>query len=189
MFREIKIIFRKETKDHLRDRRSLSLSLVFPLLAPILVGVLLYFVNHNNIGGSMEFTLDAPIAGQENAPGLIAYFESKNITPRSAPQVREFQVSAVKSGELSFILVIPPEANGKKIFSVELLLDKSSPKGMAAAATIIRHLTIYSRLQGREMLKTAGLDPGLGTPVTLSEFNVGKELNTAFLFYNMIPSL
>lgn len=36
-FESIKIVFYKETVDHLRDRRSLSLSLVFPLLAPILV--------------------------------------------------------------------------------------------------------------------------------------------------------
>lgn len=189
MFREIKIIFRKETMDHLRDKRSLILSMVFPLLAPILVGVLLYFVNHSNIGASLNFALDAPIAGQENAPELIAFFESRNVTPRSAPQVREFQESAVKKGDLPFVLVIPEEAQGKKIFSVELIIDKSSPKSMGMASNLVRLITIYSRLQGMQMLETAGLDPGMATPITLSENNVGKALNTAFLFYNMIPSL
>lgn len=189
MFREIKIIFRKETKDHLRDKRSLILSLIFPLMAPILVGVLLFFVNQNNMGGSLEFTFDAPIAGQENAPELVAYLESKNIIPRSAPQVREFQESAVKNGDLPFVLVIPAEAKGKEIFNVKLFIDKSSPKSMSSAATLVRHLTNYSRQKGMDMLKTAGLDPKMATPVTLSEQNVGQALNTAFLFYNMIPSL
>ncbi len=185
----IKAIFQKETRDHLRDKRSLILSLIFPLLAPLLVGVLLYFVAHNNIEGAMDFSIEAPISGQEYAPELIAYLKEHNVTPRNAPKVREFQESEVQNGDLPFVLVIPEEAKGKKIFAVEMIFDKSSPRSMGAAATIMRHLTLYSRQQGMQMIQKAGLDPRIATPLTVNEDNVGETMNTAFLFYNMVPSL
>lgn len=185
----IKVIFQKETRDHLRDRRSLTLSLMFPLLAPLMVGLLLYFVNTNNIQGTEDFKMDGPVAGAENAPELMAYLTEHAITIKPAPLVREFQVEAVKSGALPFILIVPPEASGKSIYRVEMMLDRSSPQSMAAAATIMRHITIYNRKQATQMVETAGLDPGIITPVSVQESNIGTVMNTAFLFYNMIPSL
>lgn len=189
MFEPVKVIFRKETMDHLRDKRSLSLSFVFPLMAPILVGILLWFVSHNNMEGSMDFSMAAPISGQEYAPELMDYLKANNITPRSAPKVREFQEAEVLKGDLPFILVIPEEAQGKKIFNTEMILDRASPKSMASAATLMRHVMAYSKEQGMKMIEQAGFDTRISNPVGIVEFNVGKPLNTAFLFYNMIPSL
>jgi len=37
--RQIRIVYAKEMRDHLRDRRSLLLSLVYPLLGPLLLAV------------------------------------------------------------------------------------------------------------------------------------------------------
>lgn len=188
-FESIKIVFYKETVDHLRDRRSLSLSLVFPLLAPILVGILLYFVNTSNIQGQEDFIMDGPVAGAENAPRLMEYLTEHGIVIKPAPLVREFQEDAVKRGSLPFILVIPPEAAGQNLFKVEIIMDRGSPKSLAAAATILRHVIIFGRQESRRMLETSGLDPRITTPITVTERNVGKARNTAFLFYNMIPSL
>lgn len=188
-FESIKIIFWKESLDHLRDRRSLVLSFVFPLLAPLMVGLMLYFINTNNIQGSEDFEMDGPVAGAENAPALMTYLTEHGITLTPAPVVREFQESAVKSGALPFILVIPETAVGTNIYRLEIITDRASPKSMAAAATVMRHITIYNRMESMRMLEEAGFDPGIITPITVTESNVGKTLNTAFLFYNMIPSL
>ncbi|MCH7807037.1 MAG: ABC transporter permease [Proteobacteria bacterium] len=188
-FESIKIVFYKETVDHLRDRRSLTLSLVFPLLAPILVGILLYFVNTSNIQGQKDFIMDGPVAGAEYAPRLMEHLTDHGIVIKPAPLVREFQEDAVKRGDLPFILVIPPEAAGQNLFKVEIIMDRGSPKSLAAAATILRHVTIFGRQESRRMLEASGLDPRIVTPITVTERNIGKTLNTAFLFYNMIPSL
>lgn len=189
MFEQVKTIFRKETMDHLRDKRSLSLSMVFPLMAPILVGILLWFVSHTNMEGTMNFSMAAPISGQENAPELMEYLKANNITPRSAPKVREFQEAEVLKGDLPFILVIPEEAQGKKIFDTEIIINRSSPQSMATAAALMRHVIAFSKIQGRTMVEEAGFDPRILSPINVEEFNVGQPLNTAFLFYNMIPSL
>jgi len=189
VFESIKIVFYKEAVDHLRDRRSLILSLVFPLLAPILIGTLLYFVNTNNIQGQEEFIMDGPVAGAEYAPRLMEYLTDHGIVIKPAPVVREFQEGAVKRGDLPFILVIPPEAAGQDLFKVDLIMDRGRPKSMAAAATIMRHLTTFGRLEGKRFVEEAGFDPRIVTPITVEESNIGQVLNTAFLFYNMIPSL
>jgi hypothetical protein len=41
MHNGIFIVFRKETPDNLRDRRTLLLGLVYPLLGPILLGLMI----------------------------------------------------------------------------------------------------------------------------------------------------
>ena len=133
-FESIKIIFWKESLDHMRDRRSLVLSFVFPLLAPLMVGLLLYFINTNNIQGSEEFQMDGPVAGAENAPALMTYLTEHGITLTPAPVVREFQESAVKSGALPFILVIPETAVDTNIYKLEIITDRASPKSMVPYA-------------------------------------------------------
>ena len=75
------------------------------------------------------------------------------------------------------------------VFNVEILMDRSSPQSMGAAVTVLRHVKTFSRNQGRLMIERAGLDPGIISPVTVTETNIGQAPNTAFLFYNMIPSL
>ena len=188
-FEGIKVVFYKETVDHFRDRRSLTLSLMFPLLAPLLVGALLYFIGNHNFQGDAEFKMNAYVTGAENAPDLIAYLEEHSITVKEAPLVREFQEEAVKSGNIPFILLVPEEARDKRLFNIEILMDRSSPQSMIEAVTLLRHIRNFSRNEGRQMIERSGLDPGIISPITVTETNIGQAPNTAFLFYNMIPSL
>lgn len=188
-WRKIMIVFHKERRDHVRDRRSLILSMIFPLLAPLLVGSLLYFVAQTNIQTERDAPVEAAVSGKEFAPGLIAYLEAHNVTIRSAPVVREYQELAVKNGELPFILVIPESAQGKDRFAVDLMVNQGSPPSMAKAATVLRHLNDYNRQLATRMIETAGLDPGILNPVGIRQIGVGNPINIAYLFYNIIPSL
>lgn len=188
-WRKIQIVFYKERRDHVRDRRSLILSMVFPLLAPMLVGSLLYFVAQTNIQTERDTPVVAAVSGKEFAPDLIAYLEARNVTIKAAPVVREYQELAVKNGELPFIIVIPESAQGKDRFAVDLMVNQGSPPSMAKAATVLRHLTDYNRRQATQMVETAGLDPGILNPVGIRQIGVGNPINIAYLFYNIIPSL
>ena len=53
--RQMRIVLAKELTDHLRDRRSLLLSLVYPLLGPLLLGILLAIG-----GGALRSDGEAP---------------------------------------------------------------------------------------------------------------------------------
>ena len=49
-------VFRKEMLDHLRDRRSILVALIYPLMGPLLLGLLFSFV-----GGGMRVNEGAPL--------------------------------------------------------------------------------------------------------------------------------
>ena len=47
--RHIRVVFRKELTDGLRDRRSLFSALIFPLVGPLLVVVMFRFIAEQNL--------------------------------------------------------------------------------------------------------------------------------------------
>ncbi len=183
------IVFKKEIRDHTRDKRSIVLSLVFPLMAPVLLGLLLSSIADVNVDGGDVRRVIAPVAGADYAPGLIRYFETNNVAIIQAPISREEQETAVAERELPFVLVIPERSVADPFFSVDLIVNRSSTRSNADAAQIMRHITAYGRLQAERMAVRAGQDTRSVTPVTVQQVRVGRAPNTAHLFYNMIPAL
>ena len=72
-------VFRKEMVDHLRDGRSILVSMIYPLMGPLLLGLMFIFV-----GGSMRVQegapLIVPITYADNAPDLVRYLEAGGAT-------------------------------------------------------------------------------------------------------------
>lgn len=60
-------VFKKEMVDHLRDGRSILVSMIYPLMGPLLLGLMFFFV-----GGSMRLSdtgpLLVPVANSGSAP-------------------------------------------------------------------------------------------------------------------------
>ena len=82
MFGRIWIVFAKEMIDNMRDRRSVSLAMIYPFIGPVLVGALIAFVG-DTIAALPDTSFTLPIQGAENAPALIAYLgnaPSTNVT-------------------------------------------------------------------------------------------------------------
>ena len=48
------VVFRKEMLDHLRDRRSILVAMIYPLMGPLLLGLMFTFV-----GGSLKVSAGA----------------------------------------------------------------------------------------------------------------------------------
>src|ERR1051326_2857180 len=69
-------VFKKEMVDHLRDGRSILVSMIYPLMGPLLLGMMFLFV-----GGSMRLTdtgpLVVPIVNEESAPDLVRFLEKE----------------------------------------------------------------------------------------------------------------
>ena len=67
MFERIWIVFAKEVIDNMRDRRSVSLALLYPFIGPLLLGALIAFVG-DTIAALPTTTFTLPIQGA----GLVA---------------------------------------------------------------------------------------------------------------------
>ena len=99
MRRNVWIVFQKELIDNLRDRRSLLLAMIYPLIGALLLGVLIGMVG-GMMKGQRKSILQLPVIGAEHAPQLITYLEQHNVAVKPPPadpslSVREGEVSVV----------------------------------------------------------------------------------------------
>jgi len=74
-------VFRKEMTDHLRDRRSIVLSMIYPLLGSLFLGMMFYFIGAG-IGtrGHDQAPLKVPIVNPEGAPDLVRFLRDRGAT-------------------------------------------------------------------------------------------------------------
>ena len=102
-------VFRKEMVDHLRDRRSILIAMIYPLMGPLLLGLMFAFV-----GAGMRVNegtpLVVPMVNPGHAPDLVRYLERHGAT---VEPVRGDVWALVSGGWVPFVLVLPEPARGE----------------------------------------------------------------------------
>ena len=184
-WRRVRVVLDKEMLDHLRDRRSLWLALVYPLLGPLVVGMLLQVsaASLRAAPGSRAITVAA--AGMTYAPDLAQYL-SRNRGILVAP------VEAGVPGQVSrdaLVLEVPVEAVTQAHYTVRLLFDANNVVSAGNAGIVADLIHDYGREVARRQLTQRGLDPALLQPVEIERVHVGRRFNMGMLFYNLVPPL
>ena len=82
------VVFKKEFRESLRDKRSLGLLALFTLMYPVLLGVLLHQWLARATKPEREGIVLAVIGGAQ-APTLMAQLKQKNITIHDTPPLDE----------------------------------------------------------------------------------------------------
>ncbi|MCK5545881.1 MAG: hypothetical protein KAI27_00800, partial [Rhodospirillaceae bacterium] len=111
------VIFKKEVRDHLRDRRTLLLALIYPLLAPLLVAGGLYLAGTTIQSERTAVAFDVVVVGADNSPLLIEHLEAHDISIVVKTSLIEAK-KLVLDGHIPVGLVIPENAEGEKRFTV-----------------------------------------------------------------------
>jgi sodium transport system permease protein len=183
--RAVLIVFRKEMLDHLRDRRSILIAMIYPLLGPLLLGLLFSFV-----GGGMRVTekapLVVPVLHADSAPGLVRYFERQGAT---VEPLAGDPTGLVAGGWVSFALVLPdrPAAEPHASTPVRLIGNPSRFDSIVATGRVIEMMNEYQRDTVRQRLGTAGLPTDFLNVLTISQENIGKAAGPAVIRLTMIP--
>jgi len=102
MFARIWVVFAKEVIDNMRDRRSVSMAMIYPFIGPVLMGALIAFVG-DTITALPESNFTLPIQGASRAPALVAYLEEHNVVVVAAPYDPQ---TAVQIGHIDTALII-----------------------------------------------------------------------------------
>ncbi len=186
--RQTAIVFAKEMRDHLRDRRSLLLSLVYPLLGPLLLGVLLM------VGGaSLRADREASVV-QVPVQGIAALRGFADLGPFLAEHRIELRPTTedaealVRRGGEPVALIILPAAAGRMI-DIAVVFDPGNISMAASAGRLATTLNDYARQRARTNLRNVGLDPSLAEPVRVSGRPISAIRDVAMLLYGMIPAL
>ena len=144
MWANILIIYLKELKEVLRDRRTLVFMLIMPtVLVPLLMNLLISFMAKSEQKAATE-VLTCTVFGAENLPQLAEEFtqsdEFKQVDISSLDEVG----SAIKENKIKFALVIPENARelfdeGKQV-TVQIYYDNASVSSrvISRAGDIIR---------------------------------------------------
>jgi sodium transport system permease protein len=114
------LIFTKELKELIRDRKTLFFMIALPLLLfPLIFGGVMYF-SSKAVKEAQEKTLDFAIIGAEFAPQLIDKLVARSDLNRVETTVRADDEAGIKalvtSEKVDFVLVVP------SVFSNDILL-------------------------------------------------------------------
>jgi len=104
-WRSIGIVVKKELVDHFRDRRSLVMSLLYPLLGPVLLAASLYFAGNITNGARDAQPIDIPTVGVAYAPEFAAFMAKYNV---NLVAVDGDLARQVKTGKAPLGFEIPP---------------------------------------------------------------------------------
>ncbi|WP_257450798.1 ABC transporter permease [Archangium lipolyticum] len=178
-------VFRKEMRDHLRDRRSVTSVLGGSLVGPILFAVMFTVIASWN---RQDKPLELPVVGRANAPSLMAYLERSGAKLSEAPADYE---SRIQAGTLDAVLIIP-EDYGKDFAAgrsakVQLVMDNSRNKARATIKRTQALLSQYSGSLGTQRLLARGVAPELAMPVRVEEVDLSTPERLAASILNMIP--
>ncbi len=187
MFGRLWTVFLKEVIDNMRDRRSVSMALMYPFIGPVLVGALIAYVG-NTIAALPDTVFTLPIQGAENAPGLIAYLEENDVVVIEAP---DDPAHAVRIGIIDTALIIPDAYRSnfetETQATVNLVVDGSRLSAVIAMSRALYALGEYGADVSTRRLTARGLDKAMSVPVEVKQINVALGRNLTGFFLNMVP--
>jgi len=188
--RTLFIVFLKEIVDNLRDRRTLASALI---MGPIFGPVLFAFVINLSIERSLddvERTMDLPVIGQEHAPNLVRYLESRNIDIVNGPADAAAAAAAVKTGLHDVVLVIP-EGFGEQLADtiparIELYSDQANTQGEREARRARSALYGYNQELAAIRLSARGVNPMVLRPINVDDVDVSTPSGRSAMLLGMM---
>lgn len=183
-------VFAKEVIDNFRDRRTLVSALVMgPLFGPILFAFVINLSIERSLS-DIDSSMQLAVIGQDNAPNLQRYLESRNIEVVAGPENRAAAVAGVKSGTFDVVVVIPDEfaaqmAEGTPA-RVELISDQANTQAERDARRARNALRAYSRELGAIRLLARGVSPQLVRAINIDDVDVSTPSGRSGILLGMM---
>jgi sodium transport system permease protein len=183
--RAFQIVFWKEVRENLRDRRTLFSAFLFvPLMGPILFAVMTS-VMVDRVVGEADESLRLPVIGSEHAPNLMRFFAENGAEIATLEDDMEAARSAVRSGREHLVLVVHNNIgaqleSGARV-AVELIWDSSDNKAQRHISRARGLLDGYSRKLGALRLLARGVDPNVIAPIDIHTIDVATPSSRAIV--------
>jgi sodium transport system permease protein len=188
------VVWQKELRELVRDRRTLLLALVLgPLLTPVLV-LGLGAMAESRARTQIEKPLAIAIVGAERAPNLVAWLAGQGIARKP---LAEDPDTAIRNQDEDVYLRIEPEfgkhwREGTPAL-VEIVHDSTREDSRIPVKRVEAALDLYRQQMGALRLLARGVSPAVAAPVVathkdLSTPEARKGLAMAFLPYLLILS-
>jgi sodium transport system permease protein len=182
--RAIWLVFGKEVRETLRDRRSLFTTLIVgPLLIPALIGTVISLaIRHSGTENTGPIMLS--VAHADRAPRLLGFLRQYQveITTVNTDRERARRLVAHAQGPLLYI----PRDFGARLMAGEpaplrLYANESNRSVQGKVARLSSLIALYSGTIARLRLVVRGLDPQLLTPIAMHLIDTSTPQSRAAL--------
>jgi len=182
------IVFLKEVRESLRDRRTMINTLVTGPLLPALIFVLSINTVVTRELDKAERPLALPVIGAENAPNLIEALKQQRVEIKPGPADAE---RAVREQEADVVLRIPAKYtedwNKGQTAQVELVYDESQRDANSSVNRLRTMLERYGERTGALRLLARGLSPSVMKPIVIAERDQSTAQARSSLMFGMLP--
>jgi sodium transport system permease protein len=178
-------VLRKELKDCLRDRRSVFAALLFPLMVPLVLGIIF---GSRAREGKEGLPLEINLAGAEHAPSLVAFLEQQGATIHPAPENFEL---LVRDGKLDAVMVIS-QRYGEEFLSarpakLDLIADFSRRSSEETATRISAAIARYNGEIAGLRLLARGVSPEVAKAVDLQAKDLSTPESRSAALLSIVP--
>jgi sodium transport system permease protein len=182
------VVFLKEVRENLRDRRTVFNTLLTgPLMAPLIFVLLISTLVTRELDKA-EKPLPLPVAGAEYAPNLIAALKQQNVEIKPAPDNAE---RAVREQDVDVVLRITPDFakawDKGEPAQVEIVYDASQRDANGPVARLRGLLGNYGDRTGALRLLARGLSPTILKPLALAERDQSTPQSRASEMFTFLP--
>jgi len=190
MMRTFLTVFFKELLDNVRDRRTLASALIMgPIFGPVMFAVVINMSIDRALDDA-ESVMELPVIGQEYAPNLMRFLESRNIDIVAGPEDAGGAAEAVKSGLHDVVLVVP-EDFGEQLADtiparVGLYSDEANSQGEKEARRARSALRAYNQQLASIRLSARGVNPLLLRPINIDEVDVSTPSGRSAMLLGMM---
>jgi sodium transport system permease protein len=184
------VVYRKELKDALRDKRTLRMAFLPPLyFVAIFVALVFFAVNMANdkkVAGVNS--IPVYVEGEQNLPELVAWLREQGAVIKT---VKSGAYQQIKEKKIDFALIIPEEAKLKRAKGesapVWLVYDGANQKLSSSIGFVRAQFYVWSARVGAVNLMARGIASDVGNPVILREDNIADEQKMSVYLLASVP--
>ncbi|MEP6939954.1 MAG: ABC transporter permease [Rudaea sp.] len=182
------IVFLKEVRESIRDRRTMINTLFTgPLMAPLIFVLTINTVVTHQLDKA-EQPLVLPVIGAEYAPNLIVALKQQRVEITPGPADAE---KAVREQDADVVLRIPAKFAGDwdkgEPAQVEVVFDESQRDANSSVNRLRGMLEHYSERSGALRLLARGLSPSVTHPLVIAERDQSTPQARSGLMFGMLP--
>ena len=185
-----KVVFWKEVRENLRDRRTMFSTFVLgTLMGPVLFAGLIGLMISVTLERA-EKALKLPVAGAEHAPNLIAWMKTRGVEIEPAPADPE---AAIRKRDHDVVLRIPAEYAQQwregRAATLELIVDRSQQKAEQTVSRAERLIAEYASVTVSQRLLVRGISPEVVQPVLIADVDQSTPQSRSGMLLAMLPYL
>jgi len=182
------VVFLKEVRENLRDKRTLINALLTgPLIGPLIFVMLMNVIISRQLNQA-EAPLELPVIGASNAPNLLEALRQQGFDPQ--PPVAD-PIAAVRNRDAAAVLRIPAGFGASwdkgDPVQVEVYYDSSLRDTQQPVTRLRMMLENYSRRTGALRLVARGFSPVLANPVVVDERDQSTPRSRAGSLFSILP--